>query len=150
MWDTEQVTRSLLLVNAALSNLTCVAVLVNAVDNDLNIKYDSFVNYYKSRVLDQALRTDLADGVNFCRAFTECLPVEILKNPLPLKLQRFLAFLRCERKYRLASCFKHDLRNNLSYFDLSTIANDGGGRDVLEVLMTVLVGADSVDDLQMF
>nr|XP_053626196.1 uncharacterized protein LOC128684084 [Cherax quadricarinatus] len=150
VWDSHLLGHSFSVVNAALSNLTCVAASVNAIDGDLNIKFDSFFNYYNTRPVDQLLRADLADGVNFCRAFTECLPVEKLKTPLPWKLQRFLAFLKCERKLRLASCFKHDLRSNLAYFDLSALPDEGGRSSGIDVLMTVLVGADSVDDLQMF
>ncbi|XP_042205118.1 uncharacterized protein LOC121854504 [Homarus americanus] len=144
-WDYDSITTSIHDLNAALSNMTCVLTSINAIDGDLNIKYEAFINYYSDRPLDASLKGDLVDGVNMCRSYVECLPVEQLKSGLPWKLHRLLDFLKCEKNSRLTSCFKQDLRNNLDQFDLSALPDDGRRTEPVDQLMTILVGAGDME-----
>lgn len=75
--------------------------------------------------------------------------MEKTKNPLPPNLQRLLFFNKCEKKQRVANCFKHDLRRNLFRFDLSALP-DGGRVGKLEKLVAILVGSGSLDELEEF
>ncbi|ROT69065.1 hypothetical protein C7M84_012768 [Penaeus vannamei] len=75
------------------------------------------------------------------------------RSPIPAQLQRIMAFVKCERRTRLAACFKHDLRRNINQFDLSVLPSGGGGGvrpDVIGQLMTILIGSESADDLRLY
>lgn len=80
----------------------------------------------------------------------QCLPEDKVGSALRYKLQRILAFMKCEKKTRLDACLKHDLRQNINRFDLSALPDDGGRTGPLEKLMTILVGAESLDQLELY
>ncbi|XP_063591480.1 uncharacterized protein LOC134768591 [Penaeus indicus] len=139
-------------VQTAIGNFTCVLRLLNVIDDNFNINYQQSVNIYNTVVRDPNLRNDLITGISFCRDFSTCLPVEKLGSPIPVQLQRIMAFVKCERRTRLAACFKHDLRRNINQFDLSVLPSGGGGvrPDVIGQLMTILIGSESTDDLRLY
>lgn len=70
---------------------------------------------------------------------------------MPKKLQKMLAFLKCERKTRLGVCMKHDFMKHLDKFDVSAIQKEGEGEgEVAEKLVHLMWGLDADDELRLY
>ncbi|XP_064109627.1 uncharacterized protein LOC135217593 [Macrobrachium nipponense] len=141
---------SVLKVQAALSNFTCTLRKLKYIDDNLNLRTDTIFNDYYKIPIDNNLRDDLIEGIDYCNQLVSCLPLQKLKSPLPLPLIRLVRFTQCERKTRLGACFKHDLRKNINQFDLSGLQGIGGRSNTVDHLMTILVGAESLDELELY
>ena len=50
----------------------------------------------------------------------------------------------------MTACLKKDLRKNIEDFDLGALPDDGGRTGVLEKLLTVLMGAETLEDLRFY
>ncbi|XP_042890126.1 uncharacterized protein LOC122265043 [Penaeus japonicus] len=148
--DGDRIRTSLAKVEAGIGNLTCALHRLSVIDRDLNIIPQNINRLVFERVTDRDLRQDLLDGINFCREMVQCLPEDRVSTALRYKLQRILAFMKCEKKTRLDACLKHDLRRNINRFDLSALPDDGGRSGHLEKLMTILVGSESLDQLELY
>ncbi|XP_066955793.1 uncharacterized protein [Macrobrachium rosenbergii] len=141
-FDRNTLQDSVLSVQAALSNFTCTLRKLKYIDDNLNLRADTIFNAYYKIPIDNNLRLPFP--------FQSCLPLQKLKSPLPLPLIRLVMFTQCERKTRLGACFKHDLRKNINQFDLSGLQGIGGRSNTLDHLMTILVGAESLDELELY
>ncbi|XP_069991816.1 uncharacterized protein [Penaeus vannamei] len=148
--DGEQIRTSLYKVESGMGNFTCALQRLSVIDSNLNIIPQNINRLVFERVTDRNLRQDLLSGINFCREMVQCLPEDTVGTALRYKLQRILAFMKCEKKTRLDACLKHDLRQNIQRFDLSALPDDGGRTGPLEKLMTILVGAESLDQLELY
>lgn len=136
-------------VKAAVSNFTCTLRKLDAIDDNLNIKTDSLINVYYQIPINSNLRNDLINGLQYCQELVNCLPLERSKSSIPKELQRLVMFTKCEKKTRVAACFKDDLRKNINQFDLSALPNKPQTSD-LEILMTILIGAESTEELELY
>ena len=59
-------------------------------------------------------------------------------------------FLKCEKKKRLASCLKRDIRANLAQYDPAGLPGYGSGRDAADQVLALLVGADGLKNLDLY
>ncbi|XP_068201693.1 uncharacterized protein [Palaemon carinicauda] len=135
-------------ITASLSNYTCVLHKLGFIDQYLNLDVENFVQHFNQKPISEELKKDLADGVTYCRDLTYCLPLERLKSPLPLNLQRLLLAMKCEKETRTDACFKEDIRRNIDEFDLSLFPEDDTQESKLNKLSAIVMEADSVDELQ--
>ncbi|XP_068202391.1 uncharacterized protein [Palaemon carinicauda] len=135
-------------ITASLSNYTCVLHKLGLIDEYLNLRVDNYIQQINQKPISQELKKDLADGATYCRDLTYCLPVERLKSPLPLNLQRLLLAMKCEKEARIDACFKEDIRKNIHEFDLSLFPKNDTQESKLNKLSAIVMEADSVDELQ--
>ncbi|XP_068201691.1 uncharacterized protein [Palaemon carinicauda] len=135
-------------ITASLSNYTCVLHKLGHIDEYLNLRVDNYIQQINQKPISQELKKDLADGATYCRDLTYCLPLERLKSPLPLNLQRLLLAMKCEKETRTDACFKEDIRRNIHEFDLSLFPKDDTQESKLNKLSAIVMEADSVDELQ--
>ncbi|KAK7081166.1 hypothetical protein SK128_007561 [Halocaridina rubra] len=134
-------------VREALLHFTCVLRRMDIIDTNFNVNYRTVVNtFIETNILDYRLRQDLREGIAFCRDAMRCLPENVL--PIPVELQLLLEFMKCEKRKRLISCFRQDLRQNLHLFDLSALPEDRGRGAYLENLMAVVMGVDILGDTE--
>ncbi|XP_068202387.1 uncharacterized protein [Palaemon carinicauda] len=135
-------------ITASLSNYTCVIHKLGHIDGYLNLNVDSYIQQFQNAPISEELKKDLADGIYYCRDLTYCLPLDRLKSPLPLNLQRLLMLMKCEKEIRTDACFKEDLRKNIDDFDLSLFPKDEPQESKINKLSAIVMEADSVDELQ--
>jgi len=142
MYSGELLKKMVKKVKAKVGTLMCVLKKMGSIDENKNINIaaikEETLKY--SVGLDAALKTDLVEMVDKCNEFTKC--VEDKDSPLPIELQRIMAFLKCDKKMRVNVCMKADLRKNLSEFDLSGFPMEGDEDDQVEKLLHVLWAAD--------
>lgn len=70
---------------------------------------------------------------------------------MPMKLQKMLAFLKCDKKTRFSICMKHDFMKKLDFFDTSAILKEGEGDDeAAEKLIHIMWGLEANDDFQLY
>ncbi|KAK8382634.1 hypothetical protein O3P69_015452 [Scylla paramamosain] len=150
LWDADTLARAAAHLNAALSNFTCVLVSINAIDEELRVKQDSFVNHYYLTIPNDQLKIDLIQNIYYCYEASEGLPLERDHSPLHARLHRLMFFLKCEKKKRLAACLKHDIRANLDQYNLSGIPGSGFGPDAADEVLALLVGADGIKNLDLY
>jgi len=133
-------------VKAKVGTLMCVLKKMGSVDENknLNIAFMKSETLKYSAGLDAALKEDLIDVIDKCHDFTKC--VEDKDSPLPIELQRIMAFLKCDKKKRVAICMKADLRKHMDEFDLSGFPMEGDEDDKVEKLLHVLWAADPGTD----
>ncbi|XP_064108946.1 uncharacterized protein LOC135217157 [Macrobrachium nipponense] len=148
LYDSEAIQMALRQIGDSLRNFTCVFGQLRLIDQRLNIDYDTMINNYYNSQIDNQLREDLISGINYCRELVSCMPED--KSPVSFELQRLMAFARCERKTRLSACLRRDLRNNLQHFDVSALPDDGQRTSDIEKLLTILVGQESLDQLELY
>lgn len=85
----------------------------------------------------------------FSRSPQQCLPAG--KSPMPQKLQKMLAFLKCNKKKRFTVCMKHDFKKHLDFFDTSAIQKeDEDDSEAAEKLIHVMWGLENNDDFQLY
>ena len=108
-----------------------------------------FKSIYKS-VYDPYLKQDLLAGIYQCSYELQCLPEDRVGSAYPYKLQRLLAFHKCERKARLTACLKQDLRYHFKNFDSTVLPDDNGRTGEIEKIITVLLGAETTEDLRFY
>ncbi|XP_064109189.1 uncharacterized protein LOC135217324 [Macrobrachium nipponense] len=135
-------------ITASLSNYTCVLHKLGFIDQYLNLRVDNYIQYFNIKSISQELKKDLADGAAYCRDLTSCLPLERLKSPLPLNLQRLLLEMKCEKETRTDACFKEALRKNIHEFNLSLFPKNDTQESKLDKHSAIVLEADSLDELQ--
>ncbi|CAL4060181.1 unnamed protein product, partial [Meganyctiphanes norvegica] len=108
---------------ARVSNLTCTLRKLGEIDDYLNINIQTDVNRILALpYISYSLRHDLIQGVQQCDALTKCLPLEYSDSVVPPPaIKRILAYLKCEKKNRLISCMKEDLKRHIYDIDISPI-----------------------------
>jgi len=134
-------------VKAKVGTLMCVLKKMGSIDEDknLNVALMKTETEKYSAGLDAALKDDLIEIVDKCYEFSKC--VEDKDSPLPIELQRIMAFLKCDKKMRVGICMKADLRKHMDMFDLSGLPEyEGDDDDKVEKLLHVLWGADPGTD----
>ncbi|XP_027211774.2 uncharacterized protein [Penaeus vannamei] len=136
-------------VKAKIGNFTCVMKKMNYVDEDFNIDYDYMKQEIQDLDLNDELKADLMEGIDICNDFTQCLPAG--KSPMPQKLQKMLAFLKCNKKKRFTVCMKHDFKKHLDFFDTSAIQKeDEDDSEAAEKLIHIMWGLENNDDFQLY
>ncbi|XP_063591325.1 uncharacterized protein LOC134768429 [Penaeus indicus] len=136
-------------MKAKIGNFTCVMKKMNYVDEDFNIEYDNMKKEIQDLGLEDELADDLMEGIDICKDFTQCLPTGT--SPMPMKLQKMLAFLKCDKEARFSICTKHDFMKKLDYFDTSAILEEGEGDDeAAEKLIHIMWGLEASDDFQLY
>jgi len=137
-------------VKAKVSNFTCVMQKMNYVDEDFNLDFNYGIEETKGLDISEELKADLVKGVEHCKEFVKCLPME--KSPMPAKLKQIVAFVKCDKKARMGICMKHDLMKYLSEFDLSGFPQleDEEEGEVAEKLLHLLWGVEAKDDFELY
>merc|ERR1712142_770778 len=149
MYDAPLLKKMKMKVKAKVSNFTCVMKKMNYVDEDFNIKYDEAIEELKEFPISKALKDDMVEGVEHCREFIKCLPMD--ESPMPKKLKEIVAFIKCDKKARLGICMKHDLMKYLGEFDLSgSKLEDKEEGEVAEKLLHLLWGVEAKDDFELY
>merc|ERR1711915_180423 len=147
MYSGELLKKMVKKVKGKVGTLMCVLKKLKFIDGNKNMDFAYFKSEQEryAAALHPQLKNDLVDLVDKCQEFTKC--VEDKDSPIPVKLQRILAFIKCDKKGRVKACMKADLRNYLSEFDLSGLPEyDGDEDDKVEKLLHVLWGADPGTD----
>ncbi|XP_064109626.1 uncharacterized protein LOC135217592 [Macrobrachium nipponense] len=134
-------------ITAALSNYTCTLYRLGVIDEYLNLNIRTAIERYRSMPISEGLKRDLTDGISYCNDLTYCIPIEKLRSPLPLNLQRLLTAMKCERETRTSACFKDDIRKNLDKFDQSIFGNESEDSK-LNKLSAIVMGVDSINGLE--
>ncbi|CAL4060182.1 unnamed protein product [Meganyctiphanes norvegica] len=111
------------ITKARVSNLTCTLRKLGKVDDYYNINIQHSVEAVLAQPhLSYSLKHDLIQGFQQCEAFTKCLPLEYSDSVVPPPaIKRILAYLKCEKKNRLISCMKEDLKRHIYDIDISPI-----------------------------
>ncbi|XP_066955794.1 uncharacterized protein [Macrobrachium rosenbergii] len=135
-------------ITASLSNYTCVLNQIGLIDEYLNLDVEHYVTQFQHAPISKELKKDLADGIYYCRDLTYCMPLDRLKSPLPLNLQRLLMAMKCEKEVRTDACFKEDIRKNIDDFDLSLFPKDDTQENKINRLAAIVMEADSLNELQ--
>ncbi|XP_037786346.1 uncharacterized protein LOC119582181 [Penaeus monodon] len=153
VYDAPVVEKMVAKVKAKIGNITCVLKKLNYLEEDFDVNYDFLREELRTSVLFEALdggvKADLIAALDYCEEFTQYLPLD--KSPMPKKLQKMLAFLKCERKTRLGVCMKHDFMKHLDKFDVSAIQKKGEGEgEVAEKLVHLMWGLDADDELRLY
>jgi len=147
MYSSELLKKMVKKVKEKVGTLMCVLKKMGSIDSDknLNIALMKSETEKYSAGLDAALKSDLIGIIDKCNEFSKC--VEDGDSPLPIELQRIMAFLKCDKKMRVGICMKADLRKHMNEFDLSGLPEyDGDDDDKVEKLLHVLWGADPGTD----
>jgi len=146
MYTSELLKKMVKKVKAKVGTLMCVLKKMGGIDENKNLKIASIKAQTEkySAGLDPALKADLFGVIDKCSEFTKC--VEDKDSPLPIELQRIMAYLKCDKKKRVAICMKADLRKYMSEFDLSAFGMELDEDDKVEKLLHVLWGADPGTD----
>ncbi|KAG7155812.1 uncharacterized protein LOC121854505 [Homarus americanus] len=136
-------------VLALVGNFTCVLTRLGVVNKELDINFEGLATNVFNQPVAVPLKNDLISAIEYCRDMALCLPLEKQQSAVPHQLQRLKAFIKCEKEERLSACLKHDLRKNVHRVDLSLLPNNGGRTDDLETLFSLLVGAESANELEL-
>ncbi|XP_063224751.1 uncharacterized protein LOC134532261 [Bacillus rossius redtenbacheri] len=144
-----------------IKNVTCVMQELGYLDDNMEPNYGHIVDRISRLPVEDELKKDMVDGVEFCRQFSMCVP-DISKERFPLSrdLMRPMFFFKCYKHKKLEACIMKDVRERYSPAgDLSGEESvpggmlrslDGrGGRaetdDVEGAMYEFLYGGDSVD-----
>ncbi|XP_063614643.1 uncharacterized protein LOC134787760 [Penaeus indicus] len=139
-------------VEAKLSNITCVLMKLNYLEEDFDVNYHFLKEELEIselfETLDGGVKADLIAALDYCEEYAH---PENPASPMPKKLQKILAFLKCERRTRLHVCIKHDFMNNLDDYDLSDLQKEGESKaEVAEKLIHLMWGLEADDELQLY
>lgn len=109
---------------AKVSNMTCVIKQMGYMDKFDNIDYDALVAEANSIPTAEAqLKTDIAKGINDCKAMAICLPLNDIAYPLTPTLLRWSNFSKCKVSQDYQACLKKDLRERSDEFQLEGLGN---------------------------
>ncbi|CAL4065405.1 unnamed protein product, partial [Meganyctiphanes norvegica] len=133
---------------AKVSNLTCTLKKLHKIDDYLNINILPTVERVQATpYISYSLKHDLVQGLTQCEALTKCLPLEYSDEVVPPPaIKRILVFLQCEKKHRLISCMKEDLKRHIYDIDVSPIKHlypYDTDDETIERMLFVLYGAES-------
>ncbi|XP_066955795.1 uncharacterized protein [Macrobrachium rosenbergii] len=135
-------------ITASLSNYTCVLHKLGFIDQYLNLRVDNYIQHFNRKPISQELKKDLADGITYCRDLTYCLPLERLKSPLPLNLQRLLLATKCEKDEDRRPASKRRTSGRTSTNSTSLFPKNDTQESKLNKLSAIVMEADSLDELQ--
>ncbi|XP_068201728.1 uncharacterized protein [Palaemon carinicauda] len=140
-------TSSLRHLRETIYNFACVMQKMDIIDEYYNVNYLAVLNIFLDHNdVDFRLVNDLRDGVNRCREAMKCLPED--GSAIPKEIRGLLKFMECEKRARLVSCFRHDLRNNLHRYDLAALPDAKGKKtNYLVKVMAIVMGTDILKGL---
>merc|ERR1739838_1135566 len=133
---------------AKVSNLTCTLKKLHKIDEYLNINIHPSVQHIQATpYISHSLKHDLIQGLQQCEHLTKCLPLEYSDEVAPpAVIKRVLVFLQCEKKHRLISCMKEDLKRHIYDVDVTPIKHlhpHETDDETIERLLFVLYGAET-------
>ncbi|CAL4065034.1 unnamed protein product, partial [Meganyctiphanes norvegica] len=146
MYSSELLKKMMKKIKVKVGTMKCVLKQMGYIDENknLNTRIIKSETERGAAALHPALKADLIGRVDKCFEFSKC--VEDKDSPLPIELQRIMAYLKCDKKKRVAICMKADLRKYMSEFDLSAFGMEYDEDDKIEKLLHVLWGADPGTD----
>ncbi|XP_042890129.1 uncharacterized protein LOC122265046 [Penaeus japonicus] len=151
MYDAPVLKKMVAKMKAKIGNFTCVMKKMQYVDEDFNIKFDYMKQEIKDFVINDELQADLMKGIDKCEDITQCLSSDKSGSPMPKKLKKMLAFLKCDKKTRFSICMKHDFMKHLDKFETSAIQmEDEGEEEVAEKLIHIMWGLEADDEFQLY
>jgi len=133
---------------AKVSNLTCTLKKLGMVDEYLNINIQHKIAHILSaHHLSYELKHDLVKGLQQCEAMAKCLPLEYSDDVVPPPaIKRIVTFLECNKKARLISCMKEDIKRHHHHVDATPIKElfpHETEDQITERLLFVLYGAQT-------
>lgn len=139
-------------VEAKLSNITCILKKLNYLEEDFDVNYDFLREELEISelfaTLDGGVKADLIAALDYCQEYEY---PENPASPMPKKLQKIVAFLKCERRTRLHVCMKRDVLKNLDDYDLSDLQREGESEaEVAEKVLHLMWGLEADDELQLY
>ncbi|XP_042859103.1 uncharacterized protein LOC122245217 [Penaeus japonicus] len=136
-------------VTDRLSNFTCALDKLEFIDDDFEIQYEKLKEDLDNFRIDQELKEDLKNIIDFCKDLVECMPEPLVPTVLSPKLRRIIGFHRCAREMRYQACVKHDYRQRLTQYDLTELPVVDGV-EPLDMLVSVMNFAENANDFLLY
>lgn len=102
-------------LNGKVRNVTCVMQELGYLDGNLEPTYDKIVQKINSLQIQDELKRDIEEGVDFCKQFSQCIPEsQNEKSPFSNVLMKPMFFFRCYKHKKLEACIMKDVRDRYS------------------------------------
>ncbi|XP_045137272.1 uncharacterized protein LOC123519817 [Portunus trituberculatus] len=136
-------------MRALVNNFTCILTKLAVVNANLDLNHSGLSNSVINLPVARELKQDLLNAINYCTDTTRCLPLEKQQLPIPHKLKRVMEYIKCEKEMRLKACHKNNIRQRVQNISLGHLPHDGSQFNGVEEIVTLLVDAQSVHELEL-
>jgi len=92
-----------------IANVTCMLKELDWINEDNSPNYKLYEEFM-SKISDPYLKDQLFYGMDMCKDYANCMPVQKAKNPMMKELGTYLAFQSCMEMKKMMACFKKDFR----------------------------------------
>lgn len=83
-------------------------------NGNLEPTYDKIIAKIRSLQVQEELKNDIIDGVDFCKQFAQCIPESTNdKSPFSNALMKPMFFFRCYKHKKLEACIMKDVRERI-------------------------------------
>ncbi|XP_047108232.1 uncharacterized protein LOC124777023 [Schistocerca piceifrons] len=116
-------------ISGKVKNVTCVMQELGYLDENLEPNYAKITERINQLPINDELKKDMVDGVEYCKQFSQCVP-ETKRDKLPLsrELAKPMFFFRCYKHKKLEACVMKDVRERYSQNDdMSDVDSMSGG-----------------------
>lgn len=84
-------------------------------NNNLEPTYDKIIEKINSLDIQDELKKDIEDGIDFCKQFSQCIPESPNdKSPFSNVLMKPMFFFRCYKHKKLEACILKDVRERFA------------------------------------
>jgi len=98
-------------ISAMVGNITCVMRELKMLDSANQVDLPAIKDRINALKVKEELKKDLLEGADLCSQFASCLPDGLVeKSPVMASIGRQMAFFKCFKKSKVASCMKQDFR----------------------------------------
>ncbi|XP_066998552.2 uncharacterized protein [Anabrus simplex] len=106
-------------ISGRVRNVTCVMQELGYLDANLEPNFPRIVERINRLPVEEELRKDMIDGVEFCQKFSQCIPEQNKdKYPLSKELMKPMFFFKCYKHKKLEACVMKDIRERYQPDDL--------------------------------
>ncbi|XP_014278128.1 uncharacterized protein [Halyomorpha halys] len=140
-------------VSGRIRNVTCVMQELGYLDANLEPDYGRMIDRIGRLPVAEELKKDMAEGVEFCRQFSQCVPDD-RKDKFIQEMVRPMFFFRCYKHKKLEACIMKDVReryNSSEDFTEDNLASDSRAAkefpedNMATAIYEFLYGSDNID-----
>lgn len=84
-------------------------------DGHLEPTYEKIIQKINSLAIQDELKTDIVEGIDFCKQFSQCIPESTNeRSPFSNALMKPMFFFRCYKHKKLEACIMKDVRDRFT------------------------------------
>ncbi|KAL1132218.1 hypothetical protein AAG570_010175 [Ranatra chinensis] len=103
-------------MSGRIRNVTCIMQELGYLDHNLEPDYARMIERIGRLPVNDELKRDMTDGVNFCKQFSQCLPDDG-RDKVVSEMVRPMFFFRCYKHKKLEACIMKDVRDRYTPTD---------------------------------